>query len=138
MPSKPTIDLRTGMAGGDLTGSRPTGSATWQGLMVGTTATGEGAGDRLQGTAALNWDMEAGNGIDIAFSGIVNVDRGAAHLTPAVLFFDVPVDAGGTFRSGVSGDQVQGSFYGPAHAEAAGVFEQPNIVGAFGATRQAE
>ena len=31
---------RLAMAGGDLTGTRPTGNATWLGLMVGTPATG--------------------------------------------------------------------------------------------------
>ncbi len=33
------VDGRYGTAGGDLAGSRPLGSATWQGLMVGTPAT---------------------------------------------------------------------------------------------------
>ena len=59
--------FRGGLAGGDLTGTRPTGSATWLGLMVGTPATGAHRGDRLQGIAALNYDMDAG-GLDIGFS----------------------------------------------------------------------
>ena len=37
------------------------------------------------------------------------------------------------FTSGYTGNQIQGGFYGPGHAETAGVFEQAGIVGSFGA-----
>ena len=120
---------------GALTGLPPTDSAAWLGLMVGTPTAGEGKGDRLVGDAALNYDMAAG-GLDIAFSGIANIDRGTAHATPTVQFQDVPVAADGTFARGQGGHRVQGGFYGPGHAEAAGIFEQSNIVGAFGAKRR--
>ena len=83
------IDARYGMAGGDLTGSPVGGSATWLGIMVGTPTTGSDRGDRLQGIAALNYDMSAGGGLDIAFSNIKNIDRGTAHTAPTVLFADV-------------------------------------------------
>ena len=129
------IDVRYGFAGGDLTGTRPTGSATWLGLMVGTPATGAHRGDRLQGDAALNYDMDAG-GLDVGFSSIKNIDRGRAHSTPTVLFTDVPISSRGTFQAGVTGNRIQGGFYGPGHVEAAGVFERANIVGAFEAKRQ--
>ena len=129
------IDARFGYALGDLTGSPP-GSATWLGAMVGTLATGEGRGDRLQGIAALNYDMEADGGLDIAFSDITNIDRETAHSTPAVVFADVPIDSRGTFQTGSAGDRIQGGFYGPEHAEAAGIFEHSNIVGAFGAKKE--
>ena len=127
--------FRGGLAGGDLTGARPTGSATWLGLMVGTPATGNARGDRLQGIAALNYDMDAG-GLDIGFSSIKNVDRGADHSTPVVMFDDITIASDGTFQAGATGNRIQGGFYGPEHVEAAGVFEQANIVGAFGAKRQ--
>ncbi|MCY4496452.1 MAG: hypothetical protein OXC14_04130 [Rhodospirillaceae bacterium] len=129
------IGVRYGLAGGDLTGTRPTGSATWLGLMVGTPTTGRPRGDRLQGIAALNYDMDAG-GLDVGFSSITNVDRGAAHATPVVMFNDLTIASDGTFQAGLTGNRIQGGFYGPGHAEAAGVFEQANIVGAFGAKRQ--
>ena len=129
------IDIRYGLAGGDLTGARPTGSATWLGLMVGTPATGNARGDRLQGIAALNYDMDAG-GLDVGFSSIKNVDRGADHSTPVVRFNDLTIASDGTFQAGATGNRIQGGFYGPEHVEAAGVFEQANIVGAFGAKRQ--
>lgn len=130
------VSALLGVAGGDLTGLPLTGSATWLGLMVGVPVAGGARGERLEGVAALNYDMAAGGGIDIAFSGIVNVDRRAPHSTPVVQFTDVPIGGDGTFEAGLAGNRVQGGFYGPNHAEAAGVFEQAGIAGAFGAKRQ--
>ena len=130
------VNALVGMAGGDLTGAPLTGSATWLGLMVGMPTTGSARGDRLEGIAALNYDMAAGGGIDIAFSGIVNIDRRAPHSTPVVQFVDVPLGPRGTFEAGLAGNRVQGGLYGPNHAEAAGIFEQSDIVGAFGAKKQ--
>ena len=123
------------MALGDLTARPLSGSATWLGIVVGTPTAGEDRGDRLVGTAALNYDTAAG-GLDAAFSGITNIDRGTAHSTQTVLFSDLEVGSDGTFSRGQSGARIQGGFHGPGHAEAAGVFEQSDIVGAFGAKRQ--
>ena len=120
---------------GDLTGRPLTGNATWLGVMVGTPTAGLERGDRLVGTAALNYDMTAG-GLDAAFSGIKNIDRGMAHATETVIFSNVAIDTDGTFATGQSGTRIQGGFYGPDHVEAAGIFEQAGIVGAFGASRQ--
>lgn len=127
------VDGRYGIAGGDLTGSRPLGySATWQGLMVGTPAIGAGHGDLLQGDASLTYDMDS-RMLDAAFTNIQNIDRLRAHSVSTVRFDNVSVGAGGTFQAGATGNRIQGGFYGPGHAEATGVFEQQNIVGAFGA-----
>ena len=120
---------------GDLTGRPLTGSANWLGIMVGTPIVGDDRGDRLVGTAALNYDMAAG-GLDAGFSGIRNIDRGRAHSVETVIFLDLAVGPDGTFARGQSGARIQGGFYGPGHAEAAGIFEQSDIVGAFGSTRQ--
>ncbi len=120
---------------GDLTDRPLTGSATWVGIMVGTPVVGDGRGDRLVGTAALNYGMPTG-GLDVGFSGIRNIDRGTAHSTEAVLFTGLEVGPDGTFSRGQSGARIQGGFYGPGHAEAGGIFEQSDIVGAFGAKRQ--
>ena len=120
---------------GELTGRPPAGSATWLGLMVGTPVAGDHEGDRLVGAAALNYDLAAG-GLDAAFSGITNVDRGTAHDVETVFFVDLAVAPDGTFARGQSGTRIQGGFYGPGHAEAAGIFERSDIVGAFGARRQ--
>jgi len=128
-------DTLRAVALGDLTDRPLTGSATWLGVMVGTPTVGGDRGERLVGTAALNYDMAAG-GLDAAFSGITNIDRGTAHSVEAVIFSELAVGPDGTFARGQSGARIQGGFYGPGHAEAAGIFEQSNIVGAFGATRQ--
>ena len=80
------------------------------------------------------YDLAASD-LDISFSGIQNLDRGRAHSISSVRFDDVPVASGGTFEAGLTGNRVQGGFYGSQHVEVAGVFEQSNIVGAFGATK---
>ncbi|MYF21047.1 MAG: transferrin-binding protein-like solute binding protein [Synechococcus sp. SB0677_bin_5] len=124
-----------GLAGGDLTGSRPLGNATWQGLMVGTPATGANRGNRLQGDATLTYSLD-NQSLDAAFTNIQDLDHLAAHSQSTVRFSDIPVNSRGEFQRGSFGNQIQGGFYGPGHAEAAGTFEQSNIVGAFGAKKQ--
>ena len=130
-----TLDGRYGLAGGDLSGTRPTGDATWLGLMVGTPATGSNRGDRLQGDASLSYDL-ASDSLDVTFSGIKNIDRLTAHATETVMFSNLGVGSRGTFEAGLAGNRIQGGFYGPGHVEAAGIFEQSNVVGAFGAKRE--
>ena len=125
--------LLYGVAGGDLTGSRPSVDATWTGVMVGTPATGSERGDYLQGDASLTYEFSALT-LDATFTDIVNLDTGAA--VSAMAFGNVPVAADGTFASGTTGNRIQGGLYGPDHAEATGVFEQNDIVGAFGARKQ--
>ncbi|MYH59194.1 MAG: hypothetical protein F4145_14655 [Boseongicola sp. SB0675_bin_26] len=129
-----TVWARFSVAGGDLTRSRPTGSATWTGIMLGVPADASGRTDFLQGDAALTYDF-AGS-LDAVFSGIRNVTRNRDHSVASVRFDDVPVSADGTFAAGGTGDRIQGGFHGPGHAETAGVFERDGIVGAFGASRQ--
>ncbi len=136
-----TVEVWYGIALGELTGTRPAGSATWLGIMVGTPATGAARGERLVGDAALTWDIPAGGdgsgaALDVAFGAIKNIDRGTAHTTETALFSNLAVGPDGTFSRGQSGTRIQGGFYGLGHAEAAGIFEQSGIVGAFGATRQ--
>ncbi len=123
------------LALGSLTKRPLAGSATWLGIMVGTPTAGNAEGDPLVGTAALNYDVAAG-GLDAAFSGITNIDRGTAHTIETVIFSDLAVGLDGTFSRGEAGTRIQGGFHGLGHAEAAGIFEHTDIVGAFGATRQ--
>ena len=126
---------RYGIAGGDLTGIQPDMAATWRGLMVGTPRDGTLRGNVLQGDAALTYTL-TGNSLDAAFTDIRNLDTGAAHPTSTLRFDDVPVAHDGTYKAGLTGNRIQGGFYGPGHAEAAGIVEQSGIVGAFGAKRQ--
>ena len=91
-----------GISAGDLTGTPPAGSATWPGVMVGTPVTGDAGGEPLVGDAILTCDFHpagvgSGPSLDIAFGGIKNIDRGAAHTIEAVIFVDPGVEADGTF-----------------------------------------
>ena len=131
------IETRYGVAGGDLTGVPPDMTATWRGVMVGTPSDGALRGNILQGDAALSFTFGgAGGSLDAAFTDIKDLDRSAAHSTPVLRFDDVPVAADGAWRFGEAGNRIQGGFYGPGHAEAAGIVEQSGVVGAFGAKRQ--
>ena len=120
-----------GIAGGDLTRSRPRGNATWYGLMVGTAI---GDNELLQGDATLMYSLDDQR-LDASFTDIQNLDS-EPHSVTSVDFTDVPVDARGEFKTGSTGNRIRGGFYGPDHAETAGTFEKSNIVGAFGAKRE--
>ena len=127
-----------GGALGDLTGVQPAMTATWRDLMVGTPRGGALRGNTLQGDASLIYTLSGtGSGaLDAAFTDIKDLDRNAAYSRESVRFEGVPVAANGTYNAGLTGNRIQGGFYGPDHAEAAGIFEQGGIVGAFGAKRQ--
>ena len=129
--------FRYGAAAGDLTLERPGVSATWRGLMVGVPTGSTLRENVLQGDATLTFTLDGtGGALDAAFTNIEDLRRNAAHSTATVRFDDVPVAVNGTWRTGLTGNRIQGGFYGPGHAEAAGIFEQRGIVGAFGAKRQ--
>ena len=121
-------------AAGDLTGSQPSGSATWRSLMVGTPTAAPDHYRTLQGDATLIFTAANGGRLGADFDHIVNINLQRAHTVPRIRFFDIPVSAQGTFRSTSSGI-IQGGIYGPGHTEIAGVFEKSGIIGAFGARR---
>lgn len=130
--------LATGGASvGVRTGSNPSpagikGSATWLGSMVGG-ATGARNGAMYQGGAGLEYYFDRQT-LDVVFFRIVNLTTGAARAN--IRWDDLPV-RGGQFRQS-GAHKVRGSFYGPGHAEAGGVFDTQGIVGAFGVKRQPE
>ena len=104
--------------------------------MVGTTHAGPVRGDVLQGDAALTFTAASGGSMQAAFTDIVNLDLKRPHSPSGVRFTDIPVSDDGTFRKGALGNRIHGTLYGPGHAEAAGIFEHSDIVGAFGAMRE--
>lgn len=130
-----TVRSRFGAAFGDLTNNSPNASATWSGVMVGTPATGTNNGDLLQGDARLVYGFNTTGyaEIDATFTNIKNIEKNRSHSVTTVRFDNVPAFVNGTFRAGVRGNRIQGGFYGPSHEEIAGIFEQSDIVGGFGA-----
>lgn len=130
-----------GVAGGDRTRSAPeTGmEARWDGLLVGMIGV-RGAGDVVQGDTVLRWhDPGSGQQLDIAFTNIQNLSRSRAHGQDYA-FENLALETNGTFSRSTAESYVQGAFYGPDHAEAAGTVELGNprragIVGAFGAKK---
>ena len=120
---------------GVATGSAPTASGTWRGLMIG--ATKDDRRDLLQGDAEISFDF-SDTTIDASFTGIVNMDLMAAHSVSAVTFSDVPVAADGFWEQGNNDtpNLIQGGFAGPGHEEAGGNFWTPDMTGSFGGQRK--
>ena len=128
-----TITLRGATAVGDLTGSRPSATATWRGVMVGTPTRGNHRDNILQGDAEIVYDGGEQT-INAEFTNIVDLDRNASHDVQTVSFINVPVDQAGIYEAnGGVNNSIEGAFGGPAHEETGGVFVQQGIVGAFGA-----
>ena len=138
-----TYTTRYGVAGGDLTGSRPV-TATWQGLMVGHThpAGDDDPVDELLGGSTLAYDAGAGT-VDVSLTGIKNLTENRPHSMEAITVPGLAVNATGEFAGG-DVTEINGAFYGPAdteaaHAEAAGTIYHGGtgaFSGAFGAKRQ--
>ena len=117
---------------GNDTGSRPIGSATWRGIMVGGTGDITGNTDVIQGDATLVYDV-GGNDLDVSFTDVYNLDTRARFMD--MRWSDLSVDASGTFQQLTSSREIHGRFYGPSHAEVGGIFTHPEAIGAFGAKR---
>ena len=114
-------------SGGRFSESNPVGvmgTATWRGAMVGE------SGDKfLSGDSTLVYDFSAAT-IDVRLSGIR--DWNTPQTYPDLVWEGLDV-RDGTFTDRYS---IHGSFYGPNHQEAGGVFDRRSITGAFGAKRQ--
>ncbi|MYD07264.1 MAG: transferrin-binding protein-like solute binding protein [Acidimicrobiaceae bacterium] len=114
------------------------GSVTWRGAMVGVDVV---TADRYAGSANLVATFGEGQRMDVSFTDIANVETGASRED--ILFSDlanVGLYDGGQFFGHSGHDDfdrapiyLDGSFFGPNHAEAAGVFGYNELIGAFGA-----
>ena len=114
-------------AAGEASGANPAGagSATWRGIVE---ASPVGAFERLQGTVTVTIADLAQPRVGVA----VDVP---GHEVDAPGWADVPL-AAGRFATGTAGsDYLAGSFHGPRHEEAWGVFDTKDFLGAFGAKR---
>ena len=120
--------IASAYAAGDASGSNPTGmgSATWRGLAE---AARKDTLERLRGTATVTI-------ADLAQPRVgVSIDV-PGHAIGAPGWADMALDEG-RFASGSAGtDWLSGSFHGPGHEEAWGVFDTTAHVGSFGARRQ--
>lgn len=120
---------------GVSTGTPPSGPATWRGAMIGTDVEpGATFGNRVAGEASLTIEALESPTLDVAFTGIVDLETNASR--DDLRWNGLSVSQAGTFRSGSGDDTIEGTFYGPGHAEVGGVFERDSISGAFGAARQ--
>ena len=117
---------------GDHSGSRPAGGATWEGRMIGQEGGLEhGEHPFVQGNARVHVSFQRDQ-VDIGFSSVTSMDF-KRKLTNFG-FDNVPLKSDGTF-DGFDGGPVEGSFFGPAHQEVAGMFHKSDnqMTGSFGA-----
>ena len=132
-----------GLSGGHYPGTNPTGSgsATWNGVMVGKEIVETGPGSGLQygdvylGDARVTIDNFASPDADVAFTNIVNATDGTSRSD--ISWNDLTIEDG-LFTSSVSqyGNYIIGSFNGPRHQESGGSCAKDGITGAFGAKRE--
>ena len=117
---------------GDLSGTRPAESATWEGRMLGHQR-GLAAGEDpfVEGRASVSVSLY-NNQVDIGFSSLRSMDR--ARSLANFGFDDISLASDGTF-DGFDEGNVEGAFFGPAHQEVAGMFQNNvnEVTGSFGA-----
>ena len=118
---------------GDSAGTNPnSGTFEWNGVMIGRNSdiASTAVSNVVQGDAAITAELsDSGDmSVDVAFSNIKDLNSGGAIAD--MNWTDMSV-VNGAFHGG----GIAGSFYGPQHEEVAGVFEQDNHIGAFGARR---
>lgn len=130
---------RYGVAGGDLTGSHPV-QATWKGVMVGHAHAESVRGDELLGASTLTYDAGT-NRVDVNFTGIKNLTKNRAHSMESITVPELAITQTGKFSNldDAGYTEINGAFYGPDHAEAAGTVYHSGdgaFTGAFGAKRR--
>ena len=125
--NNPGIEVRT-YSFGDASGTRPTATASWNGVMVGANLQGH----VIHGDMAASFDINSPNEIRVLeFSDIINLDTGGE--ISRMRWLTIPLIADGTFES-PNGD-IKGTFYGTNHEEMGGIFNRNNIIGAFGSKK---
>ena len=120
---------------GASSASLPRGTARWSGPMLGYQgALAGGANPFVTGRATVRFALP-GNQVDVLFSEVASRD---GQRTLADFGFEaLRAQADGTFRGGGQTGSMDGAFFGPAHAEAAGSFHHnaTHVTGSFGARR---
>ncbi|MDE0030019.1 MAG: hypothetical protein OXU42_11535 [Deltaproteobacteria bacterium] len=120
---------------GSLSGSAPGEVARWSGPMLGYES-GHAANEAafVEGRATVAYSL-GDSRVSVGFSEVVSRD-GRRQLDDFG-FEDLRLDSDGTFAGGGSTGAVNGAFFGPSHAEAAGAFHHNSarVTGGFGARR---
>ena len=123
------FSLVTAWATGDATGTNPggVGGATWTGVAE---AVETGDFTRLQGTATVRI-------ADLSQPRVAVAIAVPDHTISSPEWANMRLSAG-RFTAGTrgGGDWLRGDFHGPDHAEAWGVFDTTDYIGAFGAKRE--
>ena len=120
---------------GSWTGGRPTGRATWSGLMLGYQSDHEPHENPfVEGVATAIYYI-SDQTIDVSFSDVAS--RDSERTLAPFRFEDVPVSRYGTFLGGGTAGILGGGFFGSSHAEVAGAFHHntARVTGSFGAER---
>ena len=121
---------------GEASGSNPSGSATYTGVMAGSVVEKDMAvplntPEWVMGDAELMFDI-ADVTLGATFTNIASLATGESHAD--LSWSGVPVTDGG-FDDGPEGDYLRGAFFGAGHEEVAGTFEQNSISGVFSAAQ---
>ena len=125
------VSYSTGVASGSNPAS---GGGTWTGVMLDADVSGTATnGNNIQGDAAISIADFADPKVDVAFTGIFDLDTRVSRTD--MTWSAIPL-SGGSFRDGDDKDSIEGRFYGPGHEEVGGIFERDRVVGAFGASRE--
>ena len=112
------INRWTGVQG-TLSASLPGISARWSGLMVGYQSNYDwGENPFVEGRATVDYSLSS-NLVDVKFSRVAS--RDGKRVLSDFGFENLRAAADGTFRGGTEGI-IHGSFFGPAHEEAGGMF----------------
>ena len=114
---------------GKSSARNPGTSATWEGVMVGTT---KDYSHIVQGDATIEYAMDTPNAVSITFDNIKNFNTNTDAATTRIDWPSVPLE-NGVFRA--VDESVRGHFYGNNHEEVGGVFDKNRIVGSFGSLR---
>ena len=114
--------------------------------MVGTDITEQNAiGATYEGDAALTVSFAQAK-VDVTFDNITS-NVFTENRPGDMAWRDIPlvrgefrsdtraVERDGIGRKEMTGSMIEGRFYGARHEEAGGIFETPQILGAFGAKR---
>ena len=128
------LEVWTGIQG-EASSGIPTGSARWSGLMLGYRHSHAAGEDPfVEGQANLELSLP-GSVLDVAFSGVVSLDR--EHRLDDFGFENIPMQDDGTFAGGGRTGALRGALFGPAQEEAAGAFHHNAalVTGSFGAVR---